>query len=262
MRISRTLRFGLAMAAAAFLLSSPAGATTYDAAADFSATTNGKGVWSYGFSKTFGEMTKYTLRKNYNKLDYWWGGGSLNTPNVIHNGTTSTVLGGGYLPYPTNYLTFHPGRYGEYSVIRWTAPTTGSYKISTTFTGANPYNTTTDVHVLDCDTELYASSINKYKDVRSYNSGVLKLIAGNTIDFVVGYGSNKNFSRDTTAIIAKISTVTQTVRKTMAFFQPSSSTSSPLSTSGLNCKVVEPATTLLLGLGLAGLGFWRKKRDI
>src|SRR5262249_47506534 len=137
----------------ALALSAPAESAgqTYDPSADFSATANPNGVWSYGSSASLGgALTLYPNHVHIPEgLDVWSQNtsGDLN-PAVAHNGTGSPIVlgGSGNLTYPAGQLGLHPGPTGQYSVVRWTAPAAGSVVISGSFYHLD--STTTDVHVL------------------------------------------------------------------------------------------------------------------
>jgi hypothetical protein len=214
---------------------------TYNNATDFSLASNPNGVWSYGIlspgsspnSSTFSLFPASGVVGG--SIAYWnESGGGLIAPEAFYNSSSSVE----------NYLTitmqphqaaFHPGPNGEYGVYRFTAPITGSYTLSATFTGIDIAGTTTDVHVLDNGVSLFQGNINGYLATQSYSSP-LSLAAGEIIDFAVGYGTNHNYSNDSTALDA-----TLTLR---------------------TASVPEPNSGLLVVMGAAGLvglrrvGWW------
>ena len=101
-------------------------------------------------------------------------------------------------------LAFHPGPSGEFSVIRWTAPTTATVSIAGSFTGTDCCATTTDVHVLRNGVSLFDNSVNGFGATVSF-SATVSIQAGDTIDFIVGFGSDGNFFNDSTGLDAVIS---------------------------------------------------------
>lgn len=268
MSIARQLKFGLAVSAVAFFANPvESQAITYNAASEFSSTKNPNGPWVYGSSTKLGGALKPYVLIRHDKLDYWHGGGSFTTPNVVHNGSGRVVNAAGYLKFPNGAMSFHPGRYGDYSIIRWTAPQAGTYKIDATFTGANPYGSTTDVHVLNGATDLFTAYVNGFGDTWSYRSGNITLTAKQTIDFAIGWGKNRNFSRDTTFINALISSVQPPapIGKAVRDYHPSLfDTGSEISHIPGSDKIFsapEPSTLMLtLMSGLAGFMLWTKKR--
>jgi hypothetical protein len=129
-------------------------------------------------------------------------------------------------------LNMHPDPGGIASDVRWTAPSNGTYSIAGLFEGvdyAGP--TTTDVHILLNGSSLFADNINSYL-VPSKFSLVESLSAGDTIDFAVGFGTDGNYLFDSTGLAGSITGTTAS-------------------------GVPEPATTFLIGLGLAAI-VWRR----
>ena len=205
---------------------------TYDVAADFSATNNPNGVWSYGWSSTLtSALNVYPDKSNTfldnSGIDVWADLGHISwgCPYAGHNGTGNAVSIYGYI-YQPGQFAFHPGESGEYSHARWTAPYTGTFDIAVMFTGIDFLREiTTDVHVLHNDTSLFDGLVNGFGNTSSFSTTV-SVSMGDIIDFAVGYGSNQYFAGDTTALSATITP--------------------------------EPATLFLLGLG--GLALLRKRR--
>jgi len=202
-------------------LCSTASATTFDVAADFSATNNPNGVWSYGWSSTL--TSDFNLYpdpgKFYDDIDFWVDFGHTadgSPPNVAHNGTGITIDTHNTIIWQPGQFSLHPGNSGEYSHARWTAPYAGTFNIASTFTGidkgtyGNPpgyWGTTTDVHVLhksgDNSISLFDGDVNGFGDTSSFLKTV-SVDMGDIIDFAVGYGSNQNYTCDTTALSATI----------------------------------------------------------
>jgi ELWxxDGT repeat protein len=177
---------------------SPAGG--YDAALDFSATDNPNGVWSYGWSPSLGGIfVQDTSHRNNSGIDGWNGeqAGDGN-PSVTHNGTADTITLGSMIRQP-GQLSFHPGPNGQYSVVRWTAPRAGSLSLAASFSGLDITPTSTDVHVLHNSAALFDGQVTAFGAGPSFNTTAF-VAAGDTIDCVVGYGSNHTFDCDTTGL--------------------------------------------------------------
>jgi hypothetical protein len=136
-------------------------------------------------------------------LGGWFSGLTTDgNPDVLRNNTASPIL----LPPFTN---FQPGQLTlnmfqtTYSVIRWTAPSTGQFSIVATFSAVSTIGGSTDVHVQRNGVSVFDSSVLGFPSPTSY-SGTLNLVSGDHIDFAVGFGSNGNDHEDTTALAATI----------------------------------------------------------
>jgi hypothetical protein len=182
----------------------------YDPAADFSASNNPNGVWSYGWTQTLASAFNMdTNFQNGSGLIFWVGpfpfGGNEFMPYVAHNGTASTINYQGGLQYLPGQLGLHPGPGGEYAVIRFTAPLTttisvaGAYAVIPSQSAA-----TTDVHILHNNVSVFSGALGPASSAPfSLQRSVL---AGDTIDFAVGFGGN-GFFGDSTRLSAAITSV-------------------------------------------------------
>ena len=215
----------------------------YDASTDFSTTTNPSpldgGVFSYGAEATLGgpfslNTSTFTLTGNVSGvLQGWTGTGGF--PIVGKNTSATTSIddnAGTAVTLAPSQLDLHPNPNGEYSVLRFTAPTTSTFSFAGDFNGADSRPTTTDVHVLLNGIPIADGGINVKGggNTASLSSNSLALTKGDTLDFVVGYG-NGNYFYDSTGLFAKVT--------------------------DLNAPVPEASTALsfglLLCLGLGGL---------
>ena len=188
--------------------SSPGPASTrvqYDAVKDFSITANPNGVWTYGWTSSLGSpLTPYTVTDTITipGISAWLAAGiySANPPYVAHNDAGVLICAGFCVP-PID-LHLHPGPNGEYSVVRWTAPSSGTIGIQGVFEGLDPGGpTSTDVHVLhNSSRSLLRGPINSYRQPLAFSGILLRVVAGDTIDFAVGFGNNGTHYYDSTGI--------------------------------------------------------------
>jgi hypothetical protein len=124
----------------------------------------------------------------------------------------------------------HPGPNGEYSLVRFTAPYASAFQLVTSFTGIDFVGpTTTDVHVLLNSAPIFNGAVAGFGTGPSFTTS-LTLAKGDTVDFAVGFGTDGTYNFDSTGIAATLS------------------------------SVPEPALSILLALGLAGLGVVAARR--
>jgi hypothetical protein len=184
--------------------------TSWDAANDFSLTSNPNGAWSYGWSESRGstfQMLSSTEDYVGSGFDIWEESKDLPLPFVGHNGTSTAAVF--YTAVvPAGAMALHPGFFGENAIVRWTAPAAGTYSASATFIGRDSYaGTTTDVATLVRGTQVWTADVNGYLDTRDYSSTSVVLAAGDTIDFTVGQGADGSYLYDTTGFSAQIALV-------------------------------------------------------
>jgi hypothetical protein len=186
----------------------PTCGSTYNAVTDFSKTSNPTGVWSYGWESSLGgAFTRNTgERSPYPGIDTWEGpdaGSDFNFPFVTFNHAGITLDYASGISQPPNMLNLHPGLTGKVSVVRWTAPASGTYSATGLFQGIDTRNTTSDVHVLqNSSTSLHSANINGFGNQSPFNF-TRDLAAGDTLDFVVGWG-NGNYQADSTGLAVTI----------------------------------------------------------
>jgi len=193
----------------AFLCENRASAgTIYNAATDFDAGWNSgnnpNGVWSYGWSSTLTSSLNLYAR---NRLlptypDFKaWDDPNNNvqfTPLVYKN--DGSAYNDGNINIPAGALILHGGGSSgtDFSHVVWTAPSSGDYSLSATFT-LQQVIAQANVYVLDNGVTKASASISGDGDSFSYST-VLGLAAGDKIDFAVGlnqFGGNRDCSKDT-----------------------------------------------------------------
>ena len=192
--------------------------SSWDAASEFNDSANPdaanpSGVWSYGWKKTLTDKFFLALTP-YKDPPYFFGWSSAGGfPLLGHNSHAVPVTGGvNPIILPPYALDMHPGLNGEYAVLRFTVPADGTYKVSGQFyaqdDNATGTGTTTDVWILQNNdkTGAFSGKIDYYGGSKcaSFTSKVFELKKGNTLDFQVGYGANKNYFYDSTGLVALI----------------------------------------------------------
>ena len=175
------------------LSSSSLAAVIFDAADDYSTTTNPNGAWSYGYS-TAGSPGTFVA---YDTTQYLVAGvnawdSSLLTDNpTVSKNTTNAAVNYSTAIWQPNQLALHPGRLGEFSIIRFTAPLSCNYDLEGTFSGIDLVGSTTAVGV-------FLNGVAWFSDELNYNGngntasflGTVTMNAGDTLDFRVGDGNN------------------------------------------------------------------------
>ena len=188
----------------------------WDAASEFNDSKNPDAanpseVWSYGWKKNLtGRFFLATTPLNEPPTRSGWSSAS-GGPAIIHSvrPVTATV-GVNQLVVRAGALDLAPGLNGEYAIVRFTAPTEGIYKVSGQFYAQddNDIGTTTDVWILrnDNKTGAFSGKVDSPggAPVASFTSVQFQLKKGDTLDFEVGYGANKDFFYDNTGLNALI----------------------------------------------------------
>ncbi|MCY2988954.1 MAG: glycoside hydrolase family 2 [Planctomycetota bacterium] len=131
-----------------------------------------------------------------------WRNTNRTDPCVTFNGTDHKIQALG-ITWAPRQLAFHPGRNGEYAVVRWKARADEQIDFSAVFTSIAE-RATTDVHVLHNGQPLFDGGINVLGGGREQKfQATLAVRAGDTLDCVCGYG-NGNYGADTTALAVTV----------------------------------------------------------
>lgn len=131
-----------------------------------------------------------------------WRNQERTDPCVTFNSTKQPIRALG-ITWSPGQLAFHPGRDGEYAVVRWTAPEEGKVDFSVVFKTIAEH-ATTDVHVLHNGRALFDAGINVREGGPEQKFGQeIAVRAGDTLDCVCGFG-NGNYGADTTALAITI----------------------------------------------------------
>jgi hypothetical protein len=219
-RVLINLLISLAMAIGVLLLIPQAGSAQtqilatpdYDAVKDFSIISNPNGVWSYGWQSSLGSpLNPYAVTDTttVSGMSAWLESGTYsgNPPFVAHNDTNMVICFGTFC-VPRSYLHLHPGLNNEVAVVRWTAPSSGSFRLQGAVAGLDfQFPTTTTFYVVfNSNRFLFSATIYSYKSPLSFHH-VLTVSAGDTLDFAVDFGQDGSYLGDSTGIQFKLTQV-------------------------------------------------------
>ncbi|MBL9114210.1 MAG: DUF642 domain-containing protein [Verrucomicrobiaceae bacterium] len=125
------------------------------------------------------------------------------TAQVIFNVNETQRLVSGALELNPLLFVMNPSSDGSFAVLRWTAPASGRFAVSATFTGAHDgVAATSDVHVLHNSDTLFDSTINSFQGDGASFTDTISVGAGDTVDWLVG-GNGTN-SNDHTGLVASV----------------------------------------------------------
>jgi fibronectin type 3 domain-containing protein len=184
----------------------------YDAAAQYSATSNPNSPWSYGKTDSVGG-TFSTIHNDTTPSPgvHIWRGTTSNAygsyPQVGANRSGATVrpYTNGPLTWEDGMLLLVPGPTGEASVLRFTVPETAHYRIKGQFKTLDGGNA--DVHILVDNAATFNSTVVGLGDVKRFTQ-TRELVAGQTVDFVVGWG-NGTYDFDNVGLTATLEKMTE-----------------------------------------------------
>ncbi|HVF47977.1 MAG TPA: hypothetical protein VNA17_10460, partial [Pyrinomonadaceae bacterium] len=170
------------------ILGTCANTPPYDVVADFSLTSNPNCEYTYGGTATAAPNSTFSIylfatgddpapgidRRHRDNPDI-----DL-IPAVFANTNASTTTYSGTIVHDPTELNLHPGVTGERAVVRFSAPTAGTYQVNGRFEGIDTAGTTTDVLVLSrpaagaASTTLFSGNIAGYLDTEPFAlSGLL-----------------------------------------------------------------------------------------
>jgi hypothetical protein len=179
----------------------------YDAVRDFSITSNPNGAWTYGWQSSLGApLNLYTVTDSttFTGLSAWLETGMTMyaPPFVGHNDTDTTVCFRSFC-VPPGYLHLHPGENNELSVVRWTAPTSGTFFLQGAVRGLDAITSTNFLAILNSERHLFAATVSNSNPPVFFHR-TLTVSAGDTIDFLVNFGQNGSYFNDSTGIQFKL----------------------------------------------------------
>jgi len=195
---------GLALTLAVVLQGNAQGAATvYNLALDFSPTDNPAGAWSYGAEPSLaGPFSLFGVRGIVTgdggaPIQYWQLV-PAQEPTIYRNPSSSPItIGGGIITLPPDRVMLYSGTDGVangFGSARFTVPA-GQDGAYTVHSEVGPiYDASiqgdTDFHVLKNGTELFSRFLSGTQTATYSNQ--IQLLAGDTVEFVVGRGADNS----------------------------------------------------------------------
>jgi hypothetical protein len=197
----------------------------FDGSADFSLEKNPNGVWQYGYSATKSlDPAEFRLDKQTERvgaIGFWHpaenkGPGPGYYPYIAYNSTSETQYGSqnGWA-VRSGQVAMEASNSGQYSLIRFVAPASGTYQITARFEGIHFGPSTTDVHVLHNAKSLFDAYIEGYGGDPKFHkvegaspaaayTEKIALAKDDTLTFACGYGRNQTHYGDTTGLSVQL----------------------------------------------------------
>jgi hypothetical protein len=184
-----TIRGGQVSTTADYSGRFPTTTILYDGINDFSDSQNPNGAWSYGWTPTLGgtfTLDAHDTGNSSSSDGNAWGGNldGKGDPGAYLSGISNGAFGSvAFSVTPTVEQTTGPA--GQYSVVRWTAPSAGTVTLQGDYTAivAGPH---ADVEVLDNGQSLGQVNYSTVGDNFFGPTEPIAVAAGDTIDFAVG----------------------------------------------------------------------------
>ncbi len=174
-------------------------AETWNAADDFD-SLNPNGEWSYGYTNGLGGFTQFTSYGASGLLE-WWNRGYF-WLQVYANRTGSTYGNCGDWCLLPGTLAMHPDNSALKAVTRFTAPADGDYDVDGGFRPIDHQSSSIEVWVLHNGAVVAHGYLGAWWTTFDFDE-TLGLLAGDTVDFVVGRGGG-NYYNDGTDLDATI----------------------------------------------------------
>lgn len=172
--------------------------TVWDVTAQYSSTQNPSGAWSYGWKPAaVGDGFTLMTYKLVNQDGTFWARAYGGAPGIAAPGF-----------YPSPMLWAGQNTSGL-PTIRWTCPSSGTYRIQTTFTATDTAGNRILVSIATGNTALLSGAVLAQGTTAPYD-GTVSLQAGDHVDFLVAWDSSTPYAPGGwTGITGTVSTVTQ-----------------------------------------------------
>ena len=199
-----------------------AGTPPWDAVQAIRPGANPSGEWSYGYTVPGKQpFTLYnTAGTTGEGLACWWADNWTTVGGAITKSPDEgprTINGFRFVP---GWLLLHPGPQDQKATLRFTAPSDCPVLLSAHFAGTHAV-TSTDVHLLHGEKELFAADIRGAADWEhpertpqavAFCTRLLALQAGQTVDVLVGFGGDAH-TCDYTAVRLTLTPLEQELQR-------------------------------------------------
>lgn len=173
-------------------------AAFWNLANDFSAVSNPTGEWSFGWS--ISRFGGFNLSPNAGAplipgVPGWFNLANGLMPCVVRAPVPVSFpdLGTG-VTLPANSVGIQPDALGKFACVLWTCPQDGQYQIEAQFTGRSTSETgNADVVIRRNNVQLFFSNVRDPRQI-SILQTTFDLVAGETMDFRVGKGTDSNLN--------------------------------------------------------------------
>ncbi|MCB1236662.1 MAG: PD40 domain-containing protein, partial [Verrucomicrobiae bacterium] len=191
------------------------GKDRHDPARDFSATLNPGPEWGFGFFKrdanpidvsylTDGNSATgrfFAAPATANGDSFFYDITTVAPGLAIFNNSDVDRFADSGIDLGPLQIGLNPALSGAYTVMRWTAPESGRYALSATFTGNHTAGATSDVHVFHNNASLFDDVVGGYLgDGVSVTENPVPMTAGDVVDWIVGYDASTG--SDATGLVA------------------------------------------------------------
>jgi hypothetical protein len=162
-------------------------AAVYSAVGDFNVSSNPNGVWSY----REGVNSATLLSRSYSDSSIQsWSSSLIVASNGGYYPFVARNVSGGTLPvgWTVDVLQMHPSESLVPSVVRWTAPTAGTWKVQGSFTSLS--SGFTDINIYRNTTSIVSGVLSGSGSPAVTIDQEIVLNAGDFLEFAVGAQGN------------------------------------------------------------------------